>query len=40
MFHEGMEWEEERTWIPVERNLEMQEKKKKENICVNIISGF
>lgn len=29
MFNEGMEWEEERTWIPVERNLEMQEKKKK-----------
>lgn len=39
IFHEGMEWEEERTWIPVERNLEMQEKKK-ENICVNIISSF
>lgn len=40
MFNEGMEWEEERTWIPVERNLEMQEKKKRENICVNIISSF
>lgn len=24
-FNEGMEWEEERTRIPVERNLEMQE---------------
>lgn len=29
MFNEGMEWEEERTWIPVERNLEMQEEKRK-----------
>lgn len=27
MFNEGMEWEEERTWVPVERNLEMQEEK-------------
>lgn len=40
MFNEGMEWEEERTWVPVERNLETQEKKKRENICVNIISSF
>lgn len=40
MFNEGMEWEEERTWIPVEKNLEMREKKKRENICVNIISSF
>lgn len=40
MFHEGMEWEAERTWIPMERNLEIQEKKKRENICVNIISSF
>lgn len=40
MFIEGTEWEEKTTWIPLERNLEMQEKEKKRNICVNIISSF
>ena len=30
----GTEWEEKRTWIPLERNLEMQEKKKKrKHLC-------
>ena len=29
MLNEGTEWEEKRTWIPLERNLEMQEKKEK-----------
>lgn len=29
MFNEGMEWEEKRTLIQVERNLEMQEMREK-----------
>lgn len=33
MFIEGTEWEEKTTWIPFERNLEMQEKEKKKFLC-------
>lgn len=40
MFNEGTEWEEKRTWIPLERNLKKQEKKKRESSFVNIICSF
>lgn len=39
-----MEWEEKRTLIQVERNLEMQEMKKKKkttnHVCMNVINSL
>lgn len=37
-FKEEMEWEEKRTLIQLGRNLEMQEMKKRENVCVNVLA--